>query len=199
MRKALYFNKLAPLLDRPFFNSKEAKELGVGTSVLHHYVKAGRLERVQRGLYRSIAEESKFRGLRWTDLIQAVCAIPHGVICLISALAIYDLTEAIPRQHWIAIPHGKSVKKNRLLKIIHLRNIELGKTSIELEGSVVPIFDRERTIIDAFRLLSRETAIKSLRMALQQKGAAKLDLQKLENYAKQLRCNIEPYLLSETT
>jgi hypothetical protein len=39
---------------------------------------------------------------------------------------------------------------------------------MELEGVLVPIFDRERKIIDAFRLLSPETAIKALKMALTQ-------------------------------
>lgn len=41
--------------------------------------------------------------------------------------------------------------------------MELGKIEIELEGSVVSIFDRELTIIDAFRLLNREIAIKALK------------------------------------
>ena len=200
MRKATFIEKLAPLFSRPFFNSKEAKELGVETSVLNHYVKSGRLEWVQRGVYRFTTDAPAHTiGVRWSDLIQAVVAIPHGVVCLLSALAIYNLTEAMPRQHWIGIPHSKSVKKSRLLKIVHFRNIELGKTEIELEGAQIPIFDRERTIVDAFRLLSRETAIKALRMALRQRGAHKLDLFKLESYSKQLRCNIAPYILSETT
>jgi len=105
----------------------------------------------------------------------------------------------MPREHWIGIAHSKSVKKRPLLKITRFRNIDLGKTEIALEGTSVPIFDKERTIIDAFRLLSRETAIKALRTALKLKGNQKIDLVKLQNYAKQLRFNIAPYLLSETT
>lgn len=120
-------------------------------------------------------------------------------MCLISALAIYDLTEEIPRQHWIAVKHGRSIKENRNLKIVQLRNIELGKTEIELEGSLVPIFDRERTIIDAFRLLSREIAIKALKAAIAQGKKNRIDLVKLQAYAKQLRVDIHPYLMSFTT
>lgn len=44
--------------------------------------------------------------------------------------------------------------------------MKLGRKEIELDGIMVPIFDRERTVVDAFRLLSRETAIKALKMAL---------------------------------
>ena len=48
--------------------------------------------------------------------------------------------------------------------------MQLGRTEVELEGSKIPIFDRERTIVDAFRLLSRETAIKALKAAIAKGG-----------------------------
>lgn len=70
---------------------------------------------------------------------------------------------------------------------------------IELEGTLVPIFDQERTIIDAFRLLSRETAIKALKSAVAQGGKNRIDLIKLEAYAKKFQFDISPYLLSMTT
>lgn len=116
-----------------------------------------------------------------------------------SALAVYDLTEEIPRQHWIGIRHGTSVQIDPLIKIIRFRDLNLGKTQIELEGTVVPIFDRERTIVDAFRLLSRETAIKALKMALAEGGKNRIDLRKLEVYAKKLHVEIAPYLMSIMT
>ncbi len=64
---------------------------------------------------------------------------------------------------------------------------------------MIPIFDRERTIVDAFRLLSREIAIKALKIALTKGGKNRIDLIKLQEYAKKLRCNIAPYLISLTT
>ena len=115
---------------------------------------------------------------RWNDLVQAVYSIPGGVVCLISALAIYDLTEEIPRQHWIGIRHGTSARSSRQIKISRFRNLELGKTEIELEGASIPIFDRERTIVDAFRLLSREIAIKTLKAALAKGGKNRLGLRR---------------------
>lgn len=111
----------------------------------------------------------------------------------------YDLTEEIPRQHWIGIRHGTSAQSNRFIKIIRFRDLDLGKTEIELEGILVPIFDRERTLIDAFRLLSRETAIKALKIALSQRGKNRIDLRKLEAYAKRLHVDIAPYLMSIMT
>ena len=77
--------------------------------------------------------------------------------------------------------------------------MKLGKTVYDFGDFKLPIFDRERTIIDAFRLLDKEVAIKALRMGLRKKGEARLDLEKLKVYAKILRVKIEPYILAETT
>ncbi len=198
MRFAFAFLTLEPLLRKPYFTSKEAKDIGVHPAVLSHYVKTGRLRRIRRGVYQR-AEYQNPSAFRWEDLVEAVYSIKGGVVCLISALAIYGLTEEIPRQHWIAIRHGTSVKTTRGVKILRFRDIELGRTEVELEGAMIPIFDRERTIIDAFRLLSRETAIKALKVAIAKGGKNRIDLVKLQEYAKKLRFNLSPYLMSITT
>lgn len=196
MRSKVCLGALTPLLKKPLFTIREAKALGVSAAALNHYVKTGDLKRVSRGVYQG-TDSPSYTGL-WKDLIEAVYST-RGTICLLSALAVYDLTEEIPRQHWIGIRHGTSVKNNALLKIVRFRDMALGKTEIELDGVQVSIFDRERTLIDTFRFLSRETAIKALRAALTIKGKNCLNLKKLDAYAKRLRFDITPYLLSVTT
>jgi predicted transcriptional regulator of viral defense system len=197
MRTPTALQILASLLENPYFTSKEARDIGVHPAVLNYYVKTGRLKRIGRGVYQKTDYQNS-SAFRWKDLIEAVYSVKGGIVCLISALAIYDLTEEIPRQHWIAIHHGTSVKITRNLKVVRYRNTKLGKTEIELEGIKIPIFDRERTIIDAFRLLGRETAIKALRAGIAKGGKNRIDLVKLQEYAKELRFNIVPYLLSLT-
>ena len=188
---------LRPLLQKGSFTSKEARSLGVSSAVLAHYTKTGHLKRISRGIYQGIDYEN-LSPTRWDDLAEAVHSISGGVVCLISALAVYDLTEELPRQHWIGIRHGTSPRRNRQIKIVRFRNLELGKTEIKIGDISIPIFDRERTIIDAFRLLSRETAIKALKMATSKDKKNRLDLVKLEKYAKKLRFDITSYLLSVT-
>ncbi len=198
MRPQACLQLLVPLLNQPSFTSKEAKALGVPAAVLSHYVKAGKLKRIRRGVYQAIDYQNP-EAFRWLDLIEAVHSINGGVVCLISALAVYDLTEEIPRQHWIGIRHGTSARSSRQIKVVRFRDLDLGKVEIELEGARIPIFDRERTIIDAFRLLSRETAIKALKTASAKGGKNRIDLIKLEAYAKKLHFDISPYLMSITT
>jgi predicted transcriptional regulator of viral defense system len=198
MRHQTSLRKIDSLLKKPFFTSKEASIFGVSAAVLGHYVKTGKIKRIRRGVYQD-ADYKNADAFLWYDLVEAVHSIPGGVVCLISALSIYELTEEMPRQHWIGIRQGTSAKRKKQIKVVRFRNIELGKTEIELEGMRIPIFDKERTIIDAFRLLSIETAIKALKMAVKKKQEDRLDLLKIEEYAKKLRFNIAPYLLSVTT
>lgn len=187
------------LLTLPFFTAADAKKLGISSALLGYYVKTGQIQRLGRGIYQGTHYQGSPETFRWEDLIDAVHSVPGGVICLISALAIYEVTDEIPRQHWIAVPHSTSMNRGKSVRIIRLRNMNLGKTTVDLGGLQVSIFDCERTIIDAFRLLSHETAIKALKMALSSKCSVRLDLRKLQAYAKKLRFNISPYLIAVTT
>ena len=193
-----HFNKLTPLLHRAYFTSQEARKHGVHPALLSYYIKIGKLKRIQRGLYQS-ATSLATKSLQWEDLLQAICSIPKGVICLTTALIIYDYSEDIARRHWIAISHDTTARSSKHTKIIRMRNISLGKSKILLDGVQIPIFDRERTLIDSFRLLGQETAIKALKVALSKKGDEKLNLRKLQQYAKKLRVNITPYLTTLST
>lgn len=172
--------------------------LGVSSAVVAHYVKVGKIKRIRRRVYQATNYQNS-EAFRWADLIEAVQSIHGGVVCLISALAVYDLTEEIPRQHWIGIRHETSARSKRLIKIVRFRDLDLGKIEIKLEGTFISIFDKERTLVDAFRLLSRETAIKALKMALAQGGKNRVDLRKLEAYATRLHIDISPYLMSIMT
>lgn len=199
MRKAAGLDSLGSLLKKQFFTAKEARERGVYSALLGYYVKSGNLRRLGHGIYQSVDYEGDASDYQWADLIEAVHSIPNGVVCLITALSIYGITDEIPRQHWIAVPHSTTIRGRRTVRIIRLRNMELGKTVIALETKQIPIFDVERTIIDSFRLLPAEIAVKALKMAIAGKAKQKLDLAKLQDYARILRFSITPYLVTATT
>lgn len=199
MKKPVALKAIHQLLTRPSFTAAEAKELGVSPAHLGYYIKTGQIKRLGRGIYQGTNYKTSPKNFRWEELIDTVNSVPGGVICLISALAVYDITDEIPRQHWIAVSHSTSIDRGAGVKIIRFRDMNLGKTTINLGKIQVPIFDCERTIIDAFRLLSRETAIKALKMALSAKDRSRLDLRKLQAYAKKFRFNIAPYLITATT
>lgn len=78
------------------------------------------------------------------------------------------------------------------------QHISLGKTEISVGEYKVKIFDRERCVVDAFRYLSKEIAINPIQRYFQS-TKSKPDPKKLGAYAKALRVNIIPYILSYTT
>lgn len=186
--------KLKPLRKKPYFTVSEAERLGVYASLLAYHSRQGRIERVGKGLYRfpdSVADIP----IDWEDLIVAATSIPDGIVCLISALAIYELTDQLPRQHWIAVPHSSRAPRREKVRIVRMRNAELGATTTKLGDAHVRVFDRERTVVDAFRYLDKEIAIKALKAYLQGRVKGhKPDLRKLGLYAKALRVSIAPYV-----
>lgn len=197
MRVQNKLDLIRPIFNQPYFNVEDVKKLGVSPSNIAYFIKKGLVRQLARGIYQSTTYEGPVENFMIDDLIDCVNSIRGGVICLISALGIYDITEEFTRSYWIAVSHNTSIKKRNGVRVVRFRNMELGQTTINLHGVQVPIFDRERTIIDAFRLLSKETAIKALKKALNSNET--LDLIKLQSYARQLRFNILPYLMTATT
>lgn len=189
--------KLKPLLRAASFTSKDAHARGVSSALLAYYVKLHAVHRIGHGIYRGV-DASACDDFRYEDLVEATQKVSGGVICLVSALALYDLTEEMTRQHWIAIKNSTRHRATPDIKIVRMRNLELGVTTIKVGRVKCAIFNRERTIVDAFRYLSLETALKALKFAMEKKGREKIDLTKIHAYAKILHVKIEPYIMAMT-
>lgn len=198
MTTSKYDAAIQLFMETPVFTAAEARAAGIPSRMLSHFCKKGLIERVTRGIYKGSKAKIEI-DFQWEDLALAVMGIPNGVICLISALCYYGLTDQIMRQFWIAIPHASKSPQRPKTRIIRMRNIELGQTEIQLGTSHLKIFDKERTVVDSFRYLSKEIAIKSLQGYLRQTGSAKPDLNKLLKYAKTLRVDIHPFIMALTT
>ncbi|MGR3973995.1 MAG: type IV toxin-antitoxin system AbiEi family antitoxin domain-containing protein [Candidatus Rhabdochlamydia sp.] len=196
MKPLKYLEQLSCFEHAPFFTVKEASLRQVPRHALAYLVKRGDLERIHTGTYRFVSYEPEVE-FQWEHLALAAATVLEGVICLISALYYYNLTDQGMKEIWIAIPHACHAPKRAGVRIVRMRNTTLGKTFIMLGEYPVHIFDKERCVIDAFRYLSQEIALKALQNYF--KASLKPDLKTLQDYAKKLRVNITPYLLSYTT
>jgi predicted transcriptional regulator of viral defense system len=192
-RDLKYEPLLRQLFKRPLFTAEEAAAMGVPSHALTYLVRLGKLERIGRGAYRSADWQSDTNPIE-EELGLTASLVRDGVICLISALDLHHLTDQIPRERWIAVPNSRRAPKVEGARVVRMRNIELGRITISIGEYRVDIFDRERTVVDAFRHLEPEIAIKALQAYLEQ-GA---DLPKLRRYAKILRVNLTPYILALT-
>ncbi len=129
--KSRYRQIIAPLLRLPLFTAAEARNVGVPANALAYLVKIGVLERLARGIYRS-SDYVPDVDVTLEDLALTASTIPNGVICLISALDYYDLTDELPREHWIAVPNKQFAPVRPYTRIVRMRNTQLGKESIHI-------------------------------------------------------------------
>lgn len=148
----------AKALDRlrrlgPVFRSKDAIAAGVSWRDLYNLRDDGEVLEVSRGLFQ-LAEAGGTGNL---DFI-AVCArAPHGMICLNSALAHWDLSDEIPTEVHLAVPEGSHrptiAYPPTKIHVFRAAPFSLGRIAVrEAQGERFWISDRERTVIDAFRL-----------------------------------------------
>lgn len=172
----------------PIFRSKEAVAAGVSWRDLYDLRDEGDVLELSRGLFQ-LAEAS---GVGNIDFV-AVCArAPHGMIALDSALSYWDLTDNIPSQVHLAVPEGAHRPAidhpPTTVHVFRAATFDLGRIEIREEGGErFWITDRERTVVDAFRLrhrLGEDEAHRALRRYLAQ---PRPKLARLADLARQLR------------
>ncbi|MBH0131417.1 type IV toxin-antitoxin system AbiEi family antitoxin [Salinibacterium sp. NK8237] len=131
---------------------KSAESAETNRSGLYRDAQAGKWERIARGLYLPVGSPAA----DW-DQIEASARRPEATICLVSALAYYDLTDAIPAELDVAIPRGArapvsdgAIRWHRFDKATF--GIERNEIAIPGSSHTIGIYTPERTIADCFRL-----------------------------------------------
>jgi predicted transcriptional regulator of viral defense system len=167
-----------------------------GRETLARYSKAGKLERIERGIYRlpnaQISENE--------SLIVASLIIPKGVICLLSALRFHDLTTQNPFEVWMAIePNSHRPKADSIsLRLLHFSGESLteGIETHRIGGEKIKVYCVAKTIADCFKFRNKiglDVALEALREA---KEKSLFTSDELWHYAKICRvANVmRPYL-----
>ena len=147
----------------------------------------GYLERIRHGYYQLADWDTSSE----EQLIATL--IPKAIICVESALFHYGYSDFAPRKWSIAVPRSMSRTKLDVdalaLQTYYVQSeiYELGKTTADFNGVMLPVYDRERTICDCFKYRSRldnEIFNKALNAYV---NDSKKDLRNLSGYAKKLR------------
>ena len=151
-----------PLQGKPF-TYKEACNQGVTQYAIQKLLKSGVLERLERGLYRSVGEDPSDEEL-YRRAVKRVGK--PAVVCLLSALSYYELTDTIPKQVWLMVPKEKRAKSSSV-KLYRARDPQWKVGIISKVGySITSI---ERTVIDALTLkalISPRLGVDALKTAI---------------------------------
>lgn len=137
----------------PVFRSREAVAAGVSWRDLYSLRDEGELLELSRGLFQ-LAEAA---GVGNIDFVAVCTRAPHGMVALGSALAYWDLTDQIPSEVHLAVPEGthRPVIDHPPTRVHVFRaaTFSLGRIEVrEADGERFWITDRERSVVDAYRL-----------------------------------------------
>ncbi|OGN83057.1 MAG: hypothetical protein A2082_06745 [Chloroflexi bacterium GWC2_70_10] len=180
-----------------WLRQREALDLGVHPRWLSRLVEEGVIERVSKGLYRlPRAPETTYE-----SFVDASRAVPGGVVCLLSALAYYELTTSNPSEIYLAIPRATWAPKVDYPPIRFFRfsprMMDFGVETVRTRRGSFSIYDREKTICDSLRhrsIVGQDVVIEALRAYLRSPRIRNID--RLIKTAR--RCRVEkrirPYL-----
>jgi len=156
---------------------------GIDRRYLKDLINEDTIEKIKRGLYRWKDAKFDFE----EELIDVSKIIPHGVICLESALAYYKLTTYTPGEYTVAI------KRNYNIKLPNYPPVKLyyfsdkyyvdGVEKIDINGNIIKIYNIEKTICDCLRYedkISKDIIVESIKEYVKRRDK---NISKLMNYA----------------
>ena len=150
----------------PIQRMRDLESLGLSRPRVRFLVDQGILEKASRGLY--IVRSAGVTENR--TLAEVGKRVPHGVICLLSALRFHDLTTQSPHEVWIALERSAWSPK---LEHLNLRIVRFSGNAFEeghqehiIEGVPVQITSPAKSIADCFKYRNKiglDVALEALR------------------------------------
>ena len=176
--------------------TSEAIALGIHPRTLYAMRDAGVLEQLSRGLFRL----ADLPPLGHPDLVPVALRVPNGVLCLLSAISLHDLTTQIPHEVYLALPRGadRPQLKHPPLRLFWFtgRAFSEGIETRTLDGVEVRVYGAAKSVADCFKYRNKlgiDVAVETLRRFLRRRGSKVDDL---IHYARICRVEkvIRPYI-----
>lgn len=167
----------------PTFRARDARDAGLHWRDLYALRDAGEIVELSRGLYRFADAD----GVTEIDLLAVHRRAPRGMVCLVSALAHWELTDEIPAVVHYAVPRGTRrptiAYPPTQVFLFDATTFGLGRQMVELAPrEAVAMSSPERSVVDVFRYrrrLGTDLAYGALRRYLGQSGAQPAEVARL--------------------
>jgi predicted transcriptional regulator of viral defense system len=134
-----------------FLTRQQVVDAGLRPRTLSRLIGEGRVERVQRGVYR--LSDAPMQTAE--ELLELHLRVPHAVVCLTSALAYHRLSTVAPLEVHLAISRTARTPAVTFPPVHFYRfstdALEYGVTSTRIGGVDVPIFTPEKTLADLLK------------------------------------------------
>jgi predicted transcriptional regulator of viral defense system len=151
----------------------EVVAAGIHPRHLAHLLEQGRIERVERGLYRWVEAEP----LGYEEWLVVAHRVPRGVICLLSAAHFHHLTTFVPGEVQVALPNKSWRPRLSFPPVRYFyfsgEAYRYGVEEHRLEGGSLRVYSAEKTLADLLRYrnkLGREIFLEALKTYLGRPG-----------------------------
>ncbi|MGA3271643.1 type IV toxin-antitoxin system AbiEi family antitoxin domain-containing protein [Lactiplantibacillus pentosus] len=150
-------------LERDFstFTFKTAREYGLSKEQIRKLSTDGSIEKVDRGIY-------VFPGYLLDEFSLISQKFSRGILSLVSALIIYELTDEMPLHYDVTFPQGYHPSSSAITKYhLNARYLSknrylLGITTRQTEnGGTVNVYSKERTLLDVWESKQLQPCIKN--------------------------------------
>ena len=175
--------------DQIIFSIEELKEAGISHYKINQLVEEGTLQKLNKRFY----ENTKYQGEE-SDFYYVSAYAPKGVVCLMSAVAYYNLTTYRPDAVDVAI-HRKSKISTMpdwpTLSVYYyaderyetgIRNVQEGKNQFK-------IYDIEKTVVDIVFFREKVGIEETKEVLVNYLRRKDRDLNRLLRYAELLKCS----------
>ena len=176
--------------------AREIRKAGLHPEYLRKLCTSGHLIRTGRGLY--VLADGDFK--EHHSIAEACKRVPHGIVCLLSALSYYEIGTQNPHQIWMAI--DRAMRKPKVdyppIRIFRFSGPSL-KEGIEekkIEGVSVQVYNPAKTLADCFKYRNKvgiDVAIEALKECWRSR---RCEIDELVYYAKicRVRNIMQPYM-----
>ena len=166
-------------LPQGVLRARELVASGMTRQRIKELADAGQLLHIGRGLY-SLPEAPV---TEHHDLAQVAARVPHGVVCLTSALQFHQITTASPWRVHLMLPRG-----SRLPHLDHppLAVVYAGKAAYEagveehaIEGVQVKVTSIAKTVADCFKYRNKiglNVGLEALKQVLEERRATRAEI-----------------------
>ena len=157
-----------------FFRPRDLAPLGISHRKLQGLVSRGIVENFGNGLYRL----TEVPATELETIAMVAAAIPNAVVCLLTALHVYDIGTQLPREIWIALDRKarKPARPPSRVRVVRFSGQMLTYGVLRRTALGVPfrITSPARTVVDCFRYRHKfglDIALEALDDALRSRAA----------------------------
>ncbi|MCB5280229.1 MAG: type IV toxin-antitoxin system AbiEi family antitoxin domain-containing protein [Candidatus Cloacimonetes bacterium] len=178
------------------FSIDDLKKLGLSHHKIHRLVEEGTIKKLNRKFYenlRYVGDES--------DLFYVYAYVPKGIVCLMSAARIYNLTTFQPEGVDVAIERKMKIATLPEWPQIHLHyfnqlRFETGISRYFDAVHEIPIYNAEKTVVDIISFRNKIGIEETKEVLTNYLKRTDRNINQLYRYAELLQCRstLDTYL-----